>query len=57
MSWSGYPHYIRTKIIKQLHSRQKGQQNNSDQDKKNLHVIFYRIVYAGAKGDRLLKSY
>ena len=57
MSWSGYPHYIRTKIIKQLYSRQKGQQNNGDQGKENLHVIFCRILYAGTKGDRLLKSY
>ena len=24
ISWNGYPHYIRTKIIKQLQSQQKG---------------------------------
>ena len=49
MSWNGYSHYIRTKIIKQLQSTQKGQQ-------KDLPVIFCRIPYAGEQGNRLLKN-
>ena len=32
MSWNGYLHYIRTKVIEQLQSRQKGQQKNDDRD-------------------------
>ena len=56
MSWNGYPCYIWVKITKQLQSRQKGQQNNNAQDKEDLPVIFYRIPYAGAQGDRLLKN-
>ena len=56
MSWNGYPHYIRTKIIKQLQTRQKDQQKNDDQDKENLPVIFCRIPYAGAQGDRIVKN-
>ena len=56
MSWNGYPYYIRTKIIKQLQTKQKGQQKNDDQDKKNLPVIFCRIRYAGAQGDRIVKN-
>ena len=56
MSWNGYPHYIRTKIIKLLQTRQKRQQNNDGQDKENLPVIFCRIPYAGAQGDRLVKN-
>ena len=56
MSWHGYPHYIRTKIIKQLQSTQKGQRKKDDHNKENLSVIFCRIPYAGAQGDRLLKN-
>ena len=56
MSWNGYPHYTRTKIIKLLQTRQKRQQKNDDQDKENLLVIFCRIAYAGAQGDRLGKN-
>ena len=56
MSCNGYPHYIRTKIIKPLQTRQKRQQNNDDHDKENLLVIFSRIPYAGAQGDRLVKN-
>ena len=40
MSWNGYPHYIRTKTIKLLQTREKRQQKNDDQDKENLPVIF-----------------
>ena len=56
MSWNGYPHYIRTKTIKLLQTREKRQQKNDDQDKENLPVIFCRIPYAGAQGDRLVKN-
>ena len=56
MSWNRYPHYIRTKIIKLLQTRQKCQQNNVDQDKESLLVIFFRIPYVGAQGDRLVKN-
>ena len=56
MSQNGYPCYIWVKINKQLQSRQKGQQNNNARDKEDLPVIFYRIPYAGAQGDRLLKN-
>ena len=52
-SWNGYPYYIRTKIIKQLQSRRKGQRNSDDQNKENLSVIFSRIPYAGVQGDKL----
>ena len=55
-SWNEYPYYIRTEIIKQLQSRQKGQLNKDDQDKENLPVILSRISYSGAHGYRLLKS-
>ena len=41
ISQNGYPNYIRTKTIKLL---------------KNLPIIFWRIPYAGAKGDRLVKN-
>ena len=51
-----YPHYIRTKIVKQLRSRQKEQRKKEDQYKESLPVIFYRIPYAGAQGDRLVKN-
>ena len=51
MSWNGYPHYIRTKIIKLLKTRQKDQQNNNGQDKENLPVIFCRIPYGSAQSD------
>ena len=56
MSWNGYSHYIRTKIIKQLQSTQKGQQKNDNHDKEDLPVIFCRIPYAGEQGNRLLKN-
>ena len=56
MSWNGYPHYIRTKTIKLLQTREKRQQKNDDQDKENLPIIFCRIPYAGAQGDRLVKN-
>ena len=56
MSWNGYPHYIRTKIIELFQTRQKCQYKNNDQDKENLPVIFCRIPSTGAQGDRLLKN-
>ena len=56
MSWNGYPYQISTKIIKLLQTRQKCQQKNDDQEKENLPVIFYRIPYAGAQGDTLVKN-
>ena len=56
MSWNGYPHYIRTKTTKLLQTREKRQQKNDDQDKENLPIIFCRIPYAGAQGDRLVKN-
>ena len=56
MSWNGYPHYIRTKIIKQLQSRQNSQRKYDDQNKENLPVIFCRVPYAGAQGKRLVKN-
>ena len=56
MSWNGYLHFIRTKTIKLLQTREKRQQKNDDQDKKNLPVIFWRIPCAGAQGDRLVKN-
>ena len=56
MSWNGYPHYIKTKIIELFQTRQKCQYKNNDQDKENLPVIFCRIPSAGAQGDRLLKN-
>ena len=56
MSWNGYPHHVRTKIIKLLQTRQKHQQKNDDQDKDNLPAIFCRIPYPDAQGDRLVKN-
>ena len=56
ISWNGYPHYIRSKIIKLLQTREKHQQKNDDQDKENLPIILCRISYAGAQGDRLVKN-
>ena len=56
MARNRYPHYIRTKIVNQLQSRQKAQRNSNDQDKENLPIIFCRIPYAGAQDDRLLKK-
>ena len=56
MSWNRYPHYIRTKTIKLLQTREKRQQKNDDQNKENLPVIFCRIPYTGAQGDRLAKN-
>ena len=56
MSWNGYPHYIRTKTTKLLKTREKRQQKNDEQDKENLPLIFSRILYAGAQGDRLVKN-
>ena len=56
MSWNGCPHYIRTKTIKLLQTREKRQQKNDDQDKENLPEIFFRITYAGAQSDRLVKN-
>ena len=37
-------------------SRRKGQRNIVDPDKDNLPIIFCRISYAGAQGDRLPKK-
>ena len=56
MSWNRCSRYIRTKIIKQLPTRERCQRNNDDQDKENLPGIFSRIPYGGAKGDGLLKN-
>ena len=56
MSWNGYPHYIRTKIIKQLQSRQNSQRKYDDQNNENLLAISCRVPYAGAQGDRLVKN-
>ena len=56
MSWNGYPHYIRTKTTKLLKTSEKRQQKNDEQDKENLPLIFSRIRYAGAQGDRLVKT-
>ena len=56
MSWNGCPHYIRIKTIKLLQTRVERQQKNDDQDKENLSEIFFRIPYAGAQGDRLVKD-
>ena len=56
MSCNGYPHYIRTKIIQLLQTREKRRQKNGDQDKENLPIRFCRVPYAGAQGDRLVKN-
>ena len=42
--------------MKLLQTREKRQQMNEDQDKENLPIIFCRIPYAGAQGDRLVKN-
>ena len=47
ISWNGYPRYIRTNLIKQLQSNQKGQRNHDNQGKQNIPATFYRISYAG----------
>ena len=56
MSWNGYPHYIKTKTIKILQTREKHQQKNNVKDTENLPAIFCRIPCAGAQGDRLVKN-
>ena len=56
MSWNGYPHQIRTKIIKLLQTRQERQQKNDDQDKENLPVLFCGILYVSTKDDKLVKN-
>ena len=56
MSWNGYPHYISTKIIKLLQTRQICQQKSDDQYKENLPIILYRIPYDGSQSDRLVKN-
>ena len=56
VSWNEYPHCIRTKTIKLLKTREKRQQKTHHQDKENLPVIFLRIPYAGAQGERLVKN-
>ena len=36
------------KVIKQLHCKQNNLQNNYDQEKQNLPVLFCRIPFVGA---------
>ena len=55
MSWNGYPRYVRNKIIKRLENR-KNTKNNDTLEQENIATIFYRIPYAGAQEETLIKN-
>ena len=55
MSWNGYPHYIRNKIIKCLENR-KNTKNNYILEQENTATVFYRTPYAGVQGETLIKN-
>ena len=55
MSWNGYPRYVRNKIIKRLENR-KNTKNNDTLEQEDIATIFYRIPYAGAQEETLIKN-
>ena len=60
MSWNGFPNYISKALLKRLKSNsQKSSDNTSMNDVKNKNEkvteIFFRLPYAGIKGEQLVK--
>ena len=60
MSWNGFPNYISKALLQRLKSNSKKHSDNTfmnDVKNKNEKVteIFFRLPYAGIKGEQLVK--
>ena len=55
MSWNGFRHYIRNKIIKHLENR-KNTKNTYTLEQENIATIFCRIPYADVQVETLIKN-
>ena len=55
MSWNGYSHYVRNKIIKRFENM-KNAKDTDTLEQENIATIFCRIPYAKVQGEKLIKN-
>ena len=57
MSWNGFPNYISKALLHRLKSNVRNRDviNEINNNKENVTEIFFRLPYAGSKGEQLVK--